>query len=199
MAKFTWQNGTLVSKAKVEIDGTIYEVDPEEYSGATPLSAGNLNAMQDGIYDDIGNLTTLETTNKENVVSSINELNNVKSLRLKKLWENPNPGADIGGSGYKIVLNSNDYDYLVLIYAIATDCRYMKSAISLKGHGFCLDYVDSFWTGSSYSGPAARRRYINYVNDTELNAQGSEYYQAGIAVFQQPGTNIPIAIYGGKF
>ena len=53
MAKFTWQDGTLVSKAKVEIGGTIYEVDPEEYSGATPLSAGNLNAMQDGIYEDI--------------------------------------------------------------------------------------------------------------------------------------------------
>lgn len=53
MAKFTWQDGTLVSKAKVEINGTIYEVDPEEYSGATPLSASNLNSMQDGIYEDI--------------------------------------------------------------------------------------------------------------------------------------------------
>ena len=56
MAKFTWQDGTLVSKAKVEIGGTIYEVDPEEYSGATPLSASNLNAMQDGIYEDINNV-----------------------------------------------------------------------------------------------------------------------------------------------
>ena len=57
MAKFTWQDGTLVSKAKVEIGGTIYEVDPEEYSGATPLSASNLNAMQDGIYEDINENT----------------------------------------------------------------------------------------------------------------------------------------------
>jgi hypothetical protein len=56
MAKFTWQDGTLVSKAKVEIGGTIYEVDPEEYSGATPLSASNLNAMQDGIYEDINGI-----------------------------------------------------------------------------------------------------------------------------------------------
>lgn len=53
MAKFIWQDGTLVSKAKVEIGGTIYEVDPEEYSGTTPLSASNLNAMQDGIYEDM--------------------------------------------------------------------------------------------------------------------------------------------------
>lgn len=64
MAKFTWQNGTLVSKAKVEINGTIYEVEPEEYSGATPLSAGNLNAMQDGIYEDINSI--IETGSNTN-------------------------------------------------------------------------------------------------------------------------------------
>lgn len=58
MAKFTWQDGTLVSKAKVEIGGTIYEVDPEEYSGATPLSASNLNTMQDGIYEDMDEIDT---------------------------------------------------------------------------------------------------------------------------------------------
>lgn len=59
MAKFTWQDGTLVSKAKVEIEGIIYEVDPEEYSGATPLSASNLNAMQDGIYEDIDEVSSI--------------------------------------------------------------------------------------------------------------------------------------------
>ena len=53
MAKFVWQDGTLVSKAKVKIGGTIYEVDPEEYSGSTPLSASNLNAMVDQTYQDL--------------------------------------------------------------------------------------------------------------------------------------------------
>lgn len=51
MAKFNWQNGTLVSKAKVEIGGQIYDVEPEQYSGQTPLSAENLNAMQDALID----------------------------------------------------------------------------------------------------------------------------------------------------
>ena len=64
MAKFIWQDGTLVSKAKVEVGGTIYEVDPEEYSGATPLSANNLNAMQDGIYEDINSV--VESGSNEN-------------------------------------------------------------------------------------------------------------------------------------
>lgn len=53
MAKFNWQNGTLVSKAKVEIDGKVYEVEPEQYEGQTPLSAENLNQMQDAFLDFI--------------------------------------------------------------------------------------------------------------------------------------------------
>ena len=68
MAKFEWQNGTLVSKAKVEIDGNIYEVEPEQYTGTTPLTAENLNQMQDGIYEDIDKKTSkynIETNGSE--------------------------------------------------------------------------------------------------------------------------------------
>ena len=46
-----FENGTLVSKAKVEVGGTIYEVEPEEYEGTTPLSAENLNELQNRICD----------------------------------------------------------------------------------------------------------------------------------------------------
>lgn len=53
MGKFTWQNGTLVTPARVEVGGQVYDVTPEQYSGQTPLSAENLNQMQDGIYEDI--------------------------------------------------------------------------------------------------------------------------------------------------
>ena len=49
MQKINWQNGTLVSPAKVEIGGVIYNVTPEQLSGNTPLSAENLNQMQDNI------------------------------------------------------------------------------------------------------------------------------------------------------
>lgn len=68
MAKFEWQNGTLVSKAKVEIDGKIYEVEPEQYTGTTPFTAENMNAMQDGIYEDIDKKTSkynIETNGAE--------------------------------------------------------------------------------------------------------------------------------------
>lgn len=59
LERIGWQNGTLISKAKVEINGVIYEVEPEEYSGSTPLSAENLIQMEDNIADAINELQTL--------------------------------------------------------------------------------------------------------------------------------------------
>ena len=48
-----FENGTLVQKANVEIDGAIYEVEPAQYEGNTPLSANNLNQLQENLYDYI--------------------------------------------------------------------------------------------------------------------------------------------------
>lgn len=66
MNKINWQNGTLVSPAKVEIGGVIYEVTPEQYSGNTPLSAENLNQMQDNIEiaipEVVDNLISTDTS-----------------------------------------------------------------------------------------------------------------------------------------
>ena len=66
MDKINFQNGTLVAKAKVTINGTVYEVEPEEYEGETPLSAEILNEMQDNIENAIpivvDNLTSTSET-----------------------------------------------------------------------------------------------------------------------------------------
>lgn len=96
MAKFTWQDGTLVSKAKVEIGGVIYDVDPEEYSGTTPLSAANLNAMQDGIYEDLGDKSQLKTNSKTNLVNAINsiidaEIYSTDEIKTNKVWIDGKP------------------------------------------------------------------------------------------------------------
>ena len=45
--KFTWENGTQVEPAKVEVGGVIYTVTDAQYEGETPLTASNLNNMQD--------------------------------------------------------------------------------------------------------------------------------------------------------
>ena len=49
MDKIPFKNGTLVTLAKVTIDGIEYEVTPAVYDGETPLSAENLNQMQNNI------------------------------------------------------------------------------------------------------------------------------------------------------
>ena len=58
MKKIKFENGTLVSNAKVEIGGTIYDVTPEQYEGTTPLSASNMNAIQDNAEEAIDEVTT---------------------------------------------------------------------------------------------------------------------------------------------
>ena len=53
MPKFKWENGSKIVEANVEINGNIFNVNPAQYEGKTPLSAQNLNAMQDAIYEDM--------------------------------------------------------------------------------------------------------------------------------------------------
>lgn len=49
MEKMQFKNGTLVTPAKVTIDGVEYTVTPAVYEGDTPFSAENINQMQDNI------------------------------------------------------------------------------------------------------------------------------------------------------
>lgn len=53
MDRIGWENGTLVSKAKVTINGNIYEIEPEQYEGTTPLSAENMKQMEDNTENAI--------------------------------------------------------------------------------------------------------------------------------------------------
>lgn len=58
LERIGWEDGTLVSNAKVNVQGTIYEVEPEQYSGSTPLSAENLKAMEDNTETAINEVDT---------------------------------------------------------------------------------------------------------------------------------------------
>lgn len=51
MIKIPFEDGTLVKEASVTIDGIEYQVTPTEYTGETPLSAYNMNKMQDNIEE----------------------------------------------------------------------------------------------------------------------------------------------------
>lgn len=53
MQKINWENGTVVKDAFVTINGTEYPVTPKQMEGTTPLSADNLNLMQNNIEDSL--------------------------------------------------------------------------------------------------------------------------------------------------
>lgn len=47
--RVNWEDGTLVSSAKVNVGGTVYEVTPEVVTGRTPTSAENFQKMENNI------------------------------------------------------------------------------------------------------------------------------------------------------
>lgn len=110
MEKINWENGTVTKDAYVIIDGVEYPVTPEEYEGNTPLSAENLNLMQN------------------NIEAGINELKNQKVLwqgglymgadhtvNLSETVDSQNSGIILVWSAYTngAVSNSNFYCYYI--------------------------------------------------------------------------------------
>ena len=65
MEKMQFENGTLVTPAKVTIDGVDYIVIPAVYEGNTPFTAENINQMQDNIETNRYN-TTLQSDLADN-------------------------------------------------------------------------------------------------------------------------------------
>lgn len=84
MKKINFKNGTLVSKAKVIIDNTIHEVEPEEYEGETPLSAEILNQIQDNIEEAINGKELYK--NSDGNSSEITLSDNVENYNLIKIF-----------------------------------------------------------------------------------------------------------------
>ena len=90
-----FQNGTLVSNAKVEIGGTIYDVTPAEYEGTTPLSANNLNQLQTNIYDYVDD----EIEGITDIYSTTETLTNKISDNGKPIYRKVFRGYLTGGEG----------------------------------------------------------------------------------------------------
>ena len=119
MKKIKFEDGTLVSNAKVEIGGTIYDVTPEQYEGTTPLSASNMNAIQDNAEEAIKEVaTTLEqlTTDVENKHTYSTEEQVIGTwIDGKPIYRKVIPGLTKNGS---IEHNISNLDYVINIKGI---------------------------------------------------------------------------------
>lgn len=119
MKKIKFENGTLVSNAKVEIGGTIYDVTPEQYEGTTPLSASNMNAIQDNAEEAIkevtANLEQLKTDVTNSNVYSTEETKVGTWIDGKPIYRKVLQGLTSTGN---IVHNISNLDYVIDVRGI---------------------------------------------------------------------------------
>lgn len=72
MEKIPFEDGTKIKDAVVEINEQEYTVTPAQYAGTTPLTAANLNLMQDNIEEAIDD-TVLGVKISENTNEHMNQ------------------------------------------------------------------------------------------------------------------------------
>lgn len=128
MDKIPFVDGTKISNAKVTINEQEYEVTPAQYSGTTPVSAFNLNKMQDNIENTLVKVSATEPNPKadvwiqhgdsveddikvnDNGVYNSVLLNLINPIKNRPYFTNPIYKAD-----GKIEINTNKGTYLVWI------------------------------------------------------------------------------------
>lgn len=150
MNKINFQNGTLVSKAKVTIDGTVYEVEPAEYEGTTPLNAENLNQIQ---------------TNAENAINGIDT--NLRTLiQGTVLYENSE------GTKENVTLNdsASDYSYIEIFYSIPDG---MMKSVKVYNPNDKSVILDGVWFGDDLYFYTKRIK----IEDSMINKRTARTYR----------------------
>lgn len=144
-----------------------------EWAENTPVTANNLNDMQDIINANI-----------------------TAAITPTELWTNPNPTSSF--SSQPITLSSSDYNYLEIYYYdwITPTRRGMKSVKVLKGYNINLDTIFQSTTESMMY-MASRR--ITYTDATHLSVgpvKGANSQQLTVETINE--ICVPVKILGYK-
>ena len=158
MDKIPFEDGTKTQEAYVTIDSQNYQVTPAIWSGDTPLSAFNLNKMQDNIDNakaDKADLDTLSTkvdskadkndlddlsSTVNDLTSKITELQKPKRIELFNNSSNQSKTINLADSVYNYsyiyLQNAANYNVIIPIYS--------DNQTNLRGIGG--------WTGAENAG-----------------------------------------------
>lgn len=148
------------------------------------VTSGDMNEIKTVVNnndDNVGDLTSLTTTNKTSLVSAINEVKSNLSGTI--LWTNDSPGSSMAVNTL-INLSSSDYDILEIYFNDQATNLYMKSCRVVKGKNILLDCVFN---------QNRRIRILNYVTDTQYKVAGANNDGSSNAA-----VCIPIYIVGYK-
>ena len=140
MQKINFTDTTVTQKPYVTINNVNYEVHDGIYTGGTDLNANTFNAMQTNIEEainenssKIGELNNLNTTNKENLVGAVNEIN----LQKKVLYSNSN------GSKDEITLSEDITNYDNIEIISTNDANVVLQTVKInspKNKKFMINY-----------------------------------------------------------
>ena len=146
-----------------------------EWNENIPVTAGNLNEMQNTINNNITESTTPTV-----------------------LWTNPNPNNNFSAS--QITLSSGDYDFLEIYYyewsGDSYSWRDLKCAKVMKGYHTVLEAIISR-DGKGYVG--ARR--VRYTNATTLQVDTcyTLILENAFSATAADAFCVPVKIYGYKY
>jgi hypothetical protein len=145
LKRIGWEDGTLISNAKVEVNGTIYEVTPEQYSGSTPLSAENLKQMETNTENAIK-----ETANE--IKTEISQKKGMVKLALSRSKEFTAIAVDDLSKYSAFVLQVTDeYNYRVLATTLGTYEQFSQTNNS-RDWETCFGGSPSNYTARAYYG-----------------------------------------------
>lgn len=213
--RYVDQNGNIVELTRSP--GTITE-------NGSLFTAERMNHIEDGVKELDNNmlffseeellttykvLSNLLGNNTKINASEIALLNDgeveklddrLKSMGLKKLWENPSPTSTFGSQN--ITLLSDDYDYLIWIYKFhrASNNNNQKSQFTLKGAGSIMDIAFDYSPGGGTYYIGEYYRTAKYISDKSFQISDDYVrYNSGTTIETNNDFNIPVAIYGSKF
>ena len=117
METFEWEDGTVVERPYVIIDGVKHYVQDGTYSGGTPVSSDNLNEMQ-------------------NILGSNFE------LKGKIIWTNQNPTSAFLNQTITLDESLDNYDCYEIIYKHSSENYRVASSGKIPvGHGTIMQIL----------------------------------------------------------
>lgn len=148
------------------------------------ISADNLNHIEQGIED------------AHNSIETINA--NTSDLSLKKLWENENPADSFASQN--IILNSSDYDYLIIFWLNYKNTNRLDTTFTLKNYGAYLNLASDYSNGGNTYYVSSYVREFNRNSDISFTFDNC-YVRYGNSTTRLTSNEniIPVFIYGGKF
>lgn len=167
------------------------------------VKASDMNEIKSSVntlYDNQGDLSSLQTTTKSSLVGAVNELKS-GGVYSSLLWTNPNPTSNFPSSGNRETINLKSDDYDFIIWVCSDNNKFDSPGgcfIYFKG----LRYINfNNAVGSSGSQIYNIFRYVERVNDTTFNiSRCFKYRQSGgsTSLSYEDKTLLPIYAIGFK-